>query len=259
MRKKWLIGIVVLFCMTYLAGCQKNLPENTAQTDAAVNQGNIIHDENDTVELAQNNSEESVTARQELPKEETKAVESTADDVGLNVKEDDPNKSDIGFEENDMFVTDNQFMEIIDRSRIDDQSFEVVLNEWGKVTFVSCMPDFYDENLNPLTDASFYLLKNEKVLYRFPYVSDDNIRETGLCEGVSFVFFEDIDEDNKEEIVIGVLYVSGAGPQGMIPYTEIRIYKDYGNEFVYDENLSDEINDRLTDEVTAEYVKTLLE
>ena len=186
MRKKCLIVIVVLFCMTYLAGCQKNSPRNTAQTDATVNQGNIIHEESDTVELAQNNSEESVTARQELPEEEINAVESTAD---------------------------NQFMVVIDRSRIDDQSFEVVLNEWGKVTFVSCMPDFYDENLDPLTDASFYLLKNEKVLYQFPYVSDNNIRETGLCEGVSFVFFEDINEDNKDEIVIGVLFVSGAGPQ----------------------------------------------
>ncbi|MDE5698640.1 MAG: hypothetical protein K2I96_14730 [Lachnospiraceae bacterium] len=259
MRKKWLIGIVVLLCMTYLAGCQKNLPKNTAQTDATVNQGDIIHDESDTVELVQNNSEESVTTRQELPEEEINTVESTADDVGLDVKEDDSNKSDIDFEENDMFVADDQFMEVIDRSRINDQSFEVVLNEWGKVTFVSCMPDFYNENLDPLTDASFYLLKNEKVLYRFPYVSDDNIRETGLCEGVSFVFFEDINEDNKEEIVIGVLYVSGAGPQGMIPYTEIRIYEDSGNEFVYNENLSDEINEKLTDEVTAEYVKTLLE
>ena len=231
MRKKCLIGIVVLLCMTYFAGCQKNSPRNTAQTDATVNQGDIIHEESDTVELAQNNSEESVTARQELPEEEINAVESTAD---------------------------NQFMVVIDRSRIDDQSFEVVLNEWGKVTFVSCMPDFYDENLDPLTDASFYLLKNEKVLYQFPYVSDNNIRETGLCEGVSFVFFEDINEDNKDEIVIGVLYVSGAGPQGMIPYTEIRIYEDGGNEFVYNENLSDEINEKLTDEVTAEYVKTLL-
>lgn len=120
------------------------------------------------------------------------------------------------------------------------------------------MPDFYDENLDPLTDASFYLLRNGEILYQFPYVSDNNIRETGLCEGVSFVFFEDVDEDDKDEIVIGVLYVSGAGPQGMIPYTEIRIYEDGGNGFVYNENLSDEINEKLTDEVTAESVKTLL-
>ena len=182
MRKKYFIGIIVLLCMTYLAGCQKNSPKNTAQTDVTVNLGDIIHEKSDTVELVQNNSEESVTARQELPEEEMNAVESTADDVGLNVKEDDSNKPNISFEENDMFVADNQFMEVIDRSKIDDQSFEVVLNEWGKVTFVSCMPDFFDENLDPLTDASFYLLENEKVLYQFPYVSDNNIRETGLCE-----------------------------------------------------------------------------
>ncbi len=230
MRKKCFIGMVVLLCMTYLAGCQKTSPRNTDPTDATVNQGDIIHEESGTVERAQNNSEESVTARQDIPE-------------GANTTES---------------VADKQFMEVIDRSRIADQSFEVVLNEWGEVTFVSCMPDFYDENLDPLTDASFYLLKDEKVLYQFPYVSDNNIRETGLCEGVSFVFFEDINEDNKDEIVIGVLYVSGAGPQGMIPYTEIRVYEDGGNEFVYNQNLSDEINEKLTEEVTAEYVKTLL-
>ena len=105
---------------------------------------------------------ESVLAGQELTEEEMNAAKSTVDD---------------------------SLMEVIDRSRIDDQSFEVVLNDWGKVTFVSCMPDFYDENADPLTDASFYLVKDEKVLCRFPYVSDHNVRETGLCEGVSFVFF----------------------------------------------------------------------
>lgn len=43
-----------------------------------------------------------------------------------------------------------------------------------------------------------------------------------------------------------------------IPYTEIRIYEDGGNEFVYNENLSDEMNENLTEEVTADYVKMLL-
>lgn len=155
-------------------------------------------------------------------------------------------------------TVDDPLMEVIDRTRIDDQSFEVVLNDWGKVTFVSCMPDFYDEDADPLTDVSFYLVKDEKVLCRFPYVSDHNVRETGLCEEVSFVFFKDIDEDTKDEIIIGVSYISGAGPQGMVPYTEIRIYEDGGNEFVYNQDVSDEINEKLTGEVTAENVKTLL-
>lgn len=174
---------------------------------------------------------ESALAGQELTEEEMSAAKSTVDDL---------------------------LMEVIDRSRIDDQSFEVVLNDWGKVTFVSCMPDFYDEDADPLTDVSFYLVKDGKVLCRFPYVSEHNVRESGLCESVPFVFFEDIDGDTKEEIVIGVSYVSGAGPQGMIPYTEIRIYEDGGTEFVYNEDLSDEINEKLTGEVTAEKVKTLL-
>lgn len=52
--------------------------KNTAQTDAAVNQGDIVYEESDTVEPVQNNSEEPVTARQELPKEEIDAAESVA-------------------------------------------------------------------------------------------------------------------------------------------------------------------------------------
>lgn len=231
MRKKYLFGIVALLCMVYFAGCQKNSPGNTAQSETVDDQGDIIPEKSDTTELMQNNSDESVITGQKLTEEKMNASENTVAD---------------------------SLMEVIDRSRIEDQSFEVVLNDWGKVTFVSCMPDFYNENLDSLTDASFYLLRDGKVLYKFPDVSDNNIRETGLCEGVSFVFFEDIDEDNKDEIVVGVLYVSGAGPQGMIPYTEIRIYEDGGNEFVYNKDFSDEINEKLTDEVTAENVKTLL-
>ena len=88
-------------------------------------------------------------------------------------------------------------------------------------------------------------------------MTKNNISETGLCEGVSFVHFEDINGDNKRDIIIGALYVSGAGPQGMIPYTVVRIYEDNGNEFVMNKDLCDEING-LRAELTAEDVRTLI-
>ncbi len=150
-----------------------------------------------------------------------------------------------------------KLLEKINKNKIDEQSFEIVLNDWGKVTFVSCMPDF-DEDIDPLTDISFYLIDDKKVLYQFPDVAQDNVRESGLCEGVSFVFFEDINEDSRDDIVIGALYISGAGPQGMIPYTEIRIYEDAVDAFIYNKELSEEINTNLPQDVTAEDVKELI-
>lgn len=70
------------------------------------------------------------------------------------------------------------------------------------------------------------------------------------------MFFADSNEDLRDDVIIGVQYVSGAGPQGMIPYTEVRIYEDSGNSnFAYNRALSHEINTNLPVDVTAEYHK----
>lgn len=140
---------------------------------------------------------------------------------------------------------------------IEEQSFEISLNSWGKVKFTSCLPMLM-EHTNPLTDASFYLLKNEKVIYHFPYIFPDNIRESGAYDGISFVMFKDSNKDGKEDIIIGLTYISGAGPQGMIPYTEVRIYEDNEDKFVYNKDLSDEVNLNIPQDATAEDVKKYL-
>ena len=155
-------------------------------------------------------------------------------------------------------VADNELTEAIYRNMVSEQSFDLSLNDWGAVTFVSCMPD-PDADANPLTDASFYLIRDGELLYRFPYVAENNVRETGLCEKISFVFSADSNNDLRDDVIIGVQYVSGAGPQGIIPYTEVRIYEDSGNSsFLYNESLSHEINYNLPAESTAEYVKEFL-
>lgn len=155
-------------------------------------------------------------------------------------------------------VVDNDLTESIYKNMVSEQSFDLSLNDWGTVTFVSCMPD-PDADADPLTDASFYLIKDGDLLYRFPYVAENNVREAGLCENISFVFFADSNEDLMDDVIIGVQYVSGAGPQGMIPYTEVRIYEDSNNSsFVYNGTLSHEINTNLPAEATAEYVKSFL-
>ena len=42
---------------------------------------------------------------------------------------------------------------------IEDQSFDIQLNKWGNVRFLSCLPD---KDKNPLSDATFYLMEGEE-------------------------------------------------------------------------------------------------
>ena len=66
--------------------------------------------------------------------------------------------------------------------------------------------------------------------------------------------------DGKEGVVIGAEYMTGAGPQGAIPHTIVRIYEDHGDCFFYKEGLSETINGYLPWEsnVLTKDVKRLL-
>ena len=151
--------------------------------------------------------------------------------------------------------------------RIPEQSFDVSLNDWGEVTFVSCMPmSNFGIHTNPLADVSFYLLSGDRIIYRFPYVNvreddtytkEDNIRSGGLVDEISFVMFTDVNGDEKDDVVIGILYETGAGPQGAIPRMEVRIYEDYGDKFVYNEELCSEYYG-LPYDTTAAEVKAMI-
>ena len=131
------------------------------------------------------------------------------EDIILQEREENENQEDNAPEENDknININDNELLEKIHKIKIEEQSFKRSIGYWEEVTFVSCMP-YLGDNTNPLTDVSFYLIDDEKFLYHFPDVAENNIRASGLCEGVSFVLFEDINGDAWEDIVIGVLYIS---------------------------------------------------
>lgn len=164
----------------------------------------------------------------------------------------------------------NNSIERINEYMILDQSFDIALDDWGDVTFVSCMPMAdSDGDVDPYADVSFYLLADGQIVYRFPYVNiiendvyakEDNIRQRGMIdqlEGISFVMFKDVNGDLKDDVVIGILYDTGAGLQGAISRIEVRIYENSGSEFIYDESLCAELWD-LPYDTTAEDVKSLL-
>ncbi len=148
----------------------------------------------------------------------------------------------------------------LDAGRIlEEQSFQVKLNDWGEVRFVSYEPDHTGEN--PLEDVTFYLLRGEEILYQFPYIGTEDTSDYGMYYDVKFVVFTDTNADGKEDVVIGAEYMTGAGPQGAIPHVVVRIYEDYGDHFTYNEEFSDKINDYLPWEsnVLAKDVKRLIQ
>ena len=156
----------------------------------------------------------------------------------------------------------------INQYMIPEHSFDISLNDWGEVRFKSCMPmPDADGYTNPFADVSFYLSSEEIGLYRFPYVNvmeddtytkEDNIRQWGFVDGISFVTFTDVNGDEKDDVVIGILYETGAGPQGTIPRMEVRIYEDQGDEFVYDAELCSEYYG-LPYDTTAAEVKAMIQ
>ena len=138
--------------------------------------------------------------------------------------------------------------EELDESRIiTEQSFEVELNHWGKVRFVSYLPsdDVWKE------DVSFVLAKNNQIVYHFPAYFENNSTENGsigIFYSVEAVGFQDIDGDGAKDVIVIVNYVTGAGPQGMIPRKTIRIFSSEDNGFVIQHELMDELMENMKED-----------
>ena len=131
--------------------------------------------------------------------------------------------------------------EKLDESRvITEQSFEVDLNDWGEVRFVSYLPT-YDTLWE---DVSFVLVKDNQIVYHFPAYFENNSTENnsvGMFDSVEAVGFHDIDGDGAKDVIVIVNYVTGAGPQGMIPRKTIRIFNSQNDGFVIQHDLIDEL------------------
>lgn len=132
----------------------------------------------------------------------------------------------------------------LDKKRIiKDQSFKVKLNDWGSVRFISYGPKAGAD----FEDVSFYLMKGNKVKYSFPYYCKNNRTDNyaGLFDSVASVGFRDVNNDNLKDVIIIINYITGAGPQGMVPRPRARIFLADKKEFHLAKDLIDEVNDNI--------------
>lgn len=76
-------------------------------------------------------------------------------------------QDDMESDENDgKLDIDSNSIEYINKYMISEQSFDVTLDDWGEVKFVACKPTY---DVDPREYASFFLLRDDQIVYRFPY------------------------------------------------------------------------------------------
>lgn len=241
MKKKRVMGTLgIAAALMLLAGCEERNMQNRTEQEEPDDVSQLQQDievEGLSDEISLDGSEQSELQEQSEQPKPSEEPEQLSDEV-----------------------SDNQMQDKLDADRIiEEQSFQVELNDWGEVRFVSYEPD--PSGRDSHEDVSFYLMKDDEILYQFPYIGADHSSGYGLYWDVKFVMFTDTNADEKEDVVIGAEYMTGAGPQGAIPHTVVRIYEDNGNYFTYNEGISDKINEYLPWEsnVLAKDVKRLIQ
>ena len=160
--------------------------------------------------------------------------EESQEDINLNNKEENSD--------------DNGSIEKISKYMIPEQSFDIFLDGWGDVTFISCKPS--PNELKDWKVASFYLVKDNQILYKFPYRFENNSSKgyIGIFDSVGAVAFHDLNNDKKDDIIIITYYVSGAGPTGMVSRPGVTIYLAGENEFYLAEEMMTNIEKNIIEQ-----------
>jgi hypothetical protein len=223
MKRKAILLTTAVLSLCLISGCQKSKQERLTQETTNSSQSSI------KIEPTTGQIEEEKTEIQNL----------------------NPSLEDTG--ETDLNIS-------LDESRIlKDQTLPIKLNNWGDVTFVTYGPKTGDD----FEDVSFYLMKDKKVVYSFPFYWEKNKTDEtrGLFDSVVSVGFRDINHDNLKDVIVIINYITGAGPQGMVPRPKVRIFLADKKEFYLAKDLIDDITDHvdesdLTIDTIDEYFKS---
>lgn len=121
--------------------------------------------------------------------------------------------------------TPGQNMQSLKQRVIEDQTFEIQLDDWGMVTFTSVAPE--DNSNKP----EFLLMKNDKIMYEFPEITAAISDSFGQVSGVKF---SDVNMDGKKDILL-LLQYSNDGDSWNMPVIFLQenpdnmMYLDYPN------------------------------
>lgn len=119
---------------------------------------------------------------------------------------------------------------------IENQSFWVELEKWGRVKFISAQyPDGGTFKLR------FYLVNDRgKILYSLPDFPGNKFWFFFELRAISF---KDVNKDGLTDVIVIANYTSGAGQEGAIPFPVASIYFQKDKEFVNISDLDEKIND----------------
>jgi hypothetical protein len=138
MRKKILLvtGVLVLSLCACATGEETNVQENInifGQNDEIKEEGEeTVQSPIETEKQSELEEISEVIETKENVEQEQFSIE-TASQEYTNTSEDAVTQEDA------------KLLDKINKNKIEEQSFETILNDWGKVTFVSCMPNFEED------------------------------------------------------------------------------------------------------------------
>jgi len=121
-------------------------------------------------------------------------------------------------------------------SIIDEQSFNVKLENWGEVRFVSSKIN----QDGPFRLGHFLVNKKNDILYSFSVFDYWNF------EDVLAVSFKDVNQDGLKDIIVIAHYSAGIGPNGTVPFRYCTIYFQKDKEFIMSYELNDEISNNIS-------------
>ena len=118
---------------------------------------------------------------------------------------------------------------------IEDQSFEIELNNFGRVRFVSgCKNNEYD-----IPKIYFYLVDMKGYIkYTFPEFYGN---EWAFSE-LKAIAFEDVNKDGLKDVIVISEYILGHGENAAVPFKVAGVYLQKDSEFVSVDSLNNEIN-----------------
>ena len=130
---------------------------------------------------------------------------------------------------------------------VEDQTFDLELNDFGQVTFISCMQQ---NPYLPAKDAMFYLARGEEIVYAFPYMAefDPSADQYEECTGVECILLTDYDKDGDKDVIAALRYVSVYGDFRSTQHLKFRIFKYVDGEYMAMLQMSKAFNDIYSDD-----------